>query len=89
MSEPVVIKSETRTLVAAFRNKHDAAAHYRKMLEVNGAADSGIWPDLNHALLERWSRRGLEDIKRMAWLGTFRTTARAAATDKGPSGGAA
>ena len=67
-----VVRPETRALVATFKNKREAAIHYRALLErYEDRTDKSVWPDINHALLERWSRSGLVDIKRRAWLGRF------------------
>lgn len=52
--------------VRACRNRQDMAAAYAILLREYGPEYPG-WPQLNAAILRRWSPSGLAYIKRLAW----------------------
>jgi hypothetical protein len=52
--------------VARFKSRDDMAEEYTALL-LRVPDDSGIWPVLNLAIIDRWSESGLDYIKRKAW----------------------
>ncbi len=60
----------TSTLLDEIRDpefkKKNIAMTYRMALDSSEDTD---WSKVNKAIIERWSRRALEDIKKLAWSG--------------------
>jgi len=52
--------------VAQCKNRDDAAAGYAELLRRHGVAWRW-WPQLNHAIITRWSPATLSYIKSRAW----------------------
>lgn len=52
--------------VALFASRDELAREYARLLTSRGV-DDGMWPVLNLAIMDRWSRGGLVYIKRKAW----------------------
>jgi hypothetical protein len=52
--------------VALFASRDELAYEYARLIEHRAPTD-GMWPVLNLAIMDRWSRSGLTYIKRKAW----------------------
>ena len=52
--------------VHLFASRDEIAEAYADLL-VEKPATWGVWPTLNLAIMDRWSRSGLEYVKRRAW----------------------
>ena len=52
--------------VALFESRNDMAKEYAALL-CRVPTDSGVWPVLNLAIIDRWSESGLVYIKRKAY----------------------
>jgi hypothetical protein len=56
--------------VSAARDRRELAGDYANWIRwasIEGQWESPIWRELNQAIIARWSRSGLEFIKREAW----------------------
>lgn len=57
---------EAMIRVLKSRNKQEAGLQYRQVILKSNDID---WRALNEAIMERWSKQGLIDIKTIAWKG--------------------
>ena len=53
-----------REIVRLDKKQKDIAVLYAGAIEINSLID---WEAVNHAITVRWSKSGLERVKRMAW----------------------
>ena len=59
-----------RVIADPAMKRRDVAFNYRLASESHRAFGTPVdWPKVNAAIIERWSRSGLEWIKRQAWPG--------------------
>lgn len=63
-AQPVVEWNLWQTIIDRSITRDDVAVEYADVLAFRHLVD---WPGINRAIIARWSKSGLEYIKRAAW----------------------